>query len=93
MGVQLFDGKKLVDQFASTNGYSDLIKAIERTPILYPNLVAFVKAGETNKAQAVKKELQALAVHCGKPDVANTCRGLANMIGVSTFVSVTHGLS
>ena len=76
----------LLGQFASTRGYSDLIKAANG----YAALSKFFNDGATDNVKAVQSELSELAKH-GRADVKSTAQALLDLSKGQEFLVITNG--
>ena len=84
------DEDGLLDQFATTSGYSDLIAAAEAGD--YPTLCEFFREGLTEEVEKVRVELQQLSEHA-RDDVAITAKGLRDLAKGQEFLVITDGCS
>ena len=80
------DERGLLGQFASTRGYSDLVRAA----FSYPALARFLELGATEKVDDVRGELKELARRASK-DVASTAKALLDLSDEQTMLIVTNG--
>ena len=96
MSIELANASKIIDQFASNQGYSDLIAAVEKlekTPANMP-LIVFIERGFTDAVDPCIAALKALAADKETDeDVATTVKGLAKMMDGEEFVIITDGTS
>jgi hypothetical protein len=76
----------LLGQFASTRGYSDLIRAASS----YAALSELFRDGATEKVDEARKELAQL-VKRGSPDVASTARALLELSDGQEMLIITNG--
>ena len=79
----------LLGQFASTQGYSDLIAAAGD----YPALKAFFTRGITEQVEPVRQALAKLAGDTDDEDVASTARALARLADGQALIIITNGAS
>lgn len=82
------DETGLIDQFASTGGYSDLIAAAS----VYPALSDFFKEGFTEDVEQVRAELAQLIPNAA-PDVASTAGALWDLAKGHDFLIITDGVT
>ena len=78
----------LLGQFASTKGYSDLIKAA----FGYAELSRFFRDGATDKVEEVRAELRQL-IRRTSPDVASTAKALLALSMGETLLIIANGAS
>lgn len=96
MSVELANASKILDQFASNQGYTDLIDAVEKlekTPANMP-LIVFIERGFSDAVAGCITALKALA-KSGDADanVKKTIRGLIKLMDGEDFVIITDGTS
>lgn len=78
----------LLGQFASNQGYSDLIAAASKYKM--PTLRSWFKSGVTGDIDEARKELADLAKKSDK-DVASTAHALRDLIDGETIAIITNG--
>ena len=76
----------LLGQFASTQGYSDLIAAT----VKFPALVDFFDKGATEDVDGVAKELQQVISKAPK-EIASTAKALLDLAKGQDFLVITNG--
>jgi len=94
LGNELWiDGKSsgLLGQFASTQGYSQLIEHAQGHE--YPLLAAFFHQGATDKVGGIRKELAHLIRVTNDDDVASTAKALRDLAKGEDLLIVTNGAS
>ena len=87
MSWYLANSKGMIDQFASISG----LKALRSASSQKKELAEFFETGETSEVPACIKELLQIAKSHGNEDVANTARGLADLMHGQDSVSITQG--
>jgi hypothetical protein len=78
----------LLGQFASTQGYTDLIKAAKKYKLA--TLREWFSSGVTGDVEAARSELKALAKDAGS-DVASTAKTLRDLIDGQKIAIITNG--
>ncbi len=78
----------LLGQFASTQGYTDLIAAAKRAKL--PTLIEFFRDGVTGDVDLVRQELSALEADADK-DVASCAKEMRKLAEGQTMIIVTNG--
>jgi hypothetical protein len=90
MSWYVANANKILDQFASGRGYSDLIHAAED----YPSLTAFFETGSTANVVDCVKELETIVRDHKTPgDVRLTAKGLAEIIRGQEIAVITQGFT
>ena len=80
----------LLGQFASTQGYNDLIAAVKGKK--YPTLKALFKSGVTGDVKVARKELKLLAdADDTDADVASTATALRDLADGQEIIIITNG--
>lgn len=88
MSYEVSNDNGSLGQFASGYGYSQLIDSAKQ----YPNLNKFFETGETAKPADCARELLQLAKATKDKDIADTARGLAQMIYNQKQATITDGV-
>ena len=84
MSVEVVGSRGIIGQFASNQGFSDLIDAAENIPVLKK----FFGFGVSEQIPTVVKALRELK---GSEDVTQTAAGLADMIEGQAFAILYDG--
>ena len=80
------DSDGLLGQFASTQGYSDLITAVHG----FPTLLKFVTLGATENVDEVRAELKQL-IKRASGDVKSTAKALLDLSEGQDMLIITNG--
>ena len=85
------DGKRsgLLGQFASTNGYSQLINAVKKSK--YPALWDLFDTGISEDLSGVLKDCAELSKSDADEDVKSTAKELARLARDQSFIVITNG--
>ena len=78
----------LLGQFASTRGYTDLIKAAKKYKLR--TLQQFFRDGVTGDVEAVRSQLETLAEKAGG-DVATTAKAMSDLAKGQDMLLITNG--
>jgi len=87
MSMEVATAEKSLGQFASNNGYTELMQYVTKA---YPNVTEFFKTGITDEVSDVCKELKAISLKAPSP-IAKTAEDLYRRIVGHTVVMITDG--
>ena len=88
MAYEIANADGPLDQFASNQGYADLIAAVQAGK--YPALRSLLDHGASEHVPEVVEDLDAL-IDASDDDVAHTAEGLRDLIDGQELIVITDG--